>query len=113
MTAHNYLQAKSISRGWVRNLKTGVQIFGPVKQKPVVGGNRKGQIDPLPYPPPLGHQNIGHIDTTKAIIDTFLLYCCCIEGNSYLLSPKLFILLSFKKSVLIVLQKTGVQHPHF
>ena len=51
-------------RGWFRNLKTGVQVFGPVKQKPVVGGNRKGHVDPLPYPAPLGHQNIGQIDTT-------------------------------------------------
>ena len=39
-------------RGCVRNLKMGVQVFGPVKQKPVVGGNPKGHVDPLPYPPP-------------------------------------------------------------
>ena len=99
------------NRGWVRNLKTGVQVFGPVKQKPVVGGNRKGHVDPLPYPPPSDTKILDILILQRLLLT--LLYCCCIEVNSYLLSPKLFILLSFKKSVLIVLQKTGVQHPHF
>ena len=55
------------------------------RSKNRVGGDHKGHVYPIPYPPPLGHQNIGHIDT-KAIIDTFLLYWCCIKVNSYLLS---------------------------
>ena len=50
----------SYHRECVRNLKTGVQVFGPVKQKPVVGGDRKG------------HENICSVrDATSEIIVSF------------------------------------------